>query len=123
MGLLSRGMAWLSDTLGTAAGESVTYTRGSDSVSLTAWVGRTLFATQSVGSTARVEWGERDYLIPVADLVLATVAVTPRKGDRISQVIDGDTLVFEIVAPGNEPSWRYSDPGRTLYRVHCKRVA
>lgn len=109
-----------------SAGEAVslTYSRGALSAPLTtAWVGRTLFAGQSQSSGARAEWGERDYLIPVASLALGGVLVTPSKNDRITETIGGVPVVFELQTPTGEPCWRFSDMYRTLYRVHCKRVA
>lgn len=123
MSLLSRGQSWLNRTLAVAAGVSLTYTRGAQSVTLTGWVGRTAFAQlPGSGSGAAVIWGDRDYLIPVSDLVLGGSAVTPQRGDRISETIDGVSLTFEVLAPGTEPAWRYSDAGRQTYRVHCKKV-
>lgn len=123
MSLLARGQAMLNRVLSTGESVTVAYTRGGVSATLTGvWVGRTLFAGQSSASTARVEWGERDYLIPVAALVLGGVPVTPAKHDRITETINGTPVIFELLTPTGEPPWRYSDQARTLYRVHCKRV-
>lgn len=123
-GLLARGQAMLNRVMGANESVALTYSRGSLSATLTtAWVGRTLFAGQSQSSGARAEWGERDYLIPVASLALGGVLVTPSKNDRITEVIGGIPVVFELQTPTGEPCWRFSDQARTLYRVHCKRVA
>lgn len=104
-----------------ADGRSVTYTRGDSSLSLTAWLGRTLFsrlASPGVGGAA-VEWGDRDYLVAVADLTLGE----PALGDRITETINGTAVVFEVLTPDTgEPAWRYSDPTRTVWRIHTKRV-
>lgn len=118
MGLLSRGQAMLNRALKASDGVAVTYARGGQSVALTARVGRTLFAglTESVA----VQWGDRDYLIEAALLVLGGVPTTPQRGDRITETAAG--LVFEAASPeSGEPCWRYSDQTRTLYRVHAKR--
>ena len=126
MGLLSRGQAWLNRTLGTDAGVSILYVQDGDSVTITdARPGRTVFAQTSPinAPAAAIVWGERDYLIPVASLVIAGQARTPRQGDKITETINGQALTFEIKAPAGEPAWRYSDTGRTLFRVHCKRVS
>lgn len=123
MSLISRGQAALNSWLTTAAGVSITYTRGAQSTTLTAWVGRTAFARTSSEPGAALIWGERDYLIPVASLTLGGTGVVPTKGDRITQTIDGADVVYELMAMPGEPLWRYSDPTRTVYRVHCKRVA
>jgi hypothetical protein len=124
MGLLHRGQAMLNRSLGTAGGVSVTYTRGATTVTIldtdgAAWVGRTAFASTQQGA-ARVEWGDRDYLI----LASALAALgEPQVGDRVAETVEGVELVFEVKTPRTgEPAWRYSDPTRTVYRVHAKRV-
>lgn len=121
MGLLAQAQDWLNRTLQTAGGVSVVYVRGVQSLPLTAVVGRTAFA--QVGGQnaagAAVIWGDRDYLITAADLTLGE----PRRGDRITETIDGVACVFECMAPGNEPAWRWSDAGRTKYRIHTKQVS
>lgn len=120
MSLISRGQSYLNRALGTAAGVSVTYARGAQSVTLTAWVGRTVFGQLPSGQTGgSVVFGDADFLIPVSALVLAAVAVQPSRGDRVTWA----GLVYEIVAPGGDPPWRYSDQTRTVYRIHCKRVS
>jgi len=122
MSLLSRGQRWLNNSLQGAAGVSLTYTRGAQSVTLTGWVGRTAFAQAGGQGGAAVIWGDRDYLFPAADLILGGSVVTPQRGDRITEIIAGTTLTFEVIAPGNEPAWRYSDAGRQTLRVHTKKV-
>lgn len=121
MGLLSGAQSWLTSTLRTDAGVTVTYSRtGQTSLTLTAMVGRTAFS-QIPGNDAggaAVIWGDRDYFVRVADLTYGE----PRKGDRITEVINGVAVTFECQAPGGEPCWRYSDQERTLYRIHTKRV-
>lgn len=116
-------MAMLGATLEDAAGVEITYTRGVSSQTTTAVVGRTVFTQNTLGAPGpAVIFGDRDYLIPVANLTLTGPAV-PKDGDRITEVIDGATLVFEVKSPiTGEPVWRYSDPGRTRYRIHTKRV-
>lgn len=120
--LISRGMEFLARSLGQAAGVEVTYARSAASVTLTAWVGRTVFARTQSEPGPSVIFGERDYLIPVADLVLAGSPAVPARGDRVTETIDGQAVTFEVAPVEGEPAWRYSDPARTLYRVHCKRV-
>lgn len=121
MGLLDRGMAMLNRRLGQAAGTAVTYTRGATVVPLDdALVGRTAFVSNQQNA-ARVEWGDRDYLIPVASLVALG---EPADGDRIGETVNGTALVFEVMTPSTgEPAWRYSDATRTVFRVHTKQVA
>jgi hypothetical protein len=96
----------------------VTYTRGGQSVTLAAWVGRTAFKRSAENGAALV-WGERDYLFPAAALVIAGAPAVPQKGDRVTE----GALTFEVMAVGDEPVWRYSDQTRRFIRVHVKRVA
>lgn len=123
MSLRSRGSAALTRRMQQSDGVTVTYTRGAESVTLTAWVGNTLFARTLDEPGASRVWGERDYLIPVADLILGGVLTKPAKGDRITEVIDGVTLVLELQTPTGEPAWRYSDADRQRVRIHTKKVS
>ncbi len=103
-------------------GVEVTYTRGSDVITITVWPGNTVYR-RNTQDNAAILFGERDYLIAVADLVISGQPITPKKGDRIAEVIDGQTVTFEVMpAADSEPVWRYSDKTRMLFRVHCKRV-
>lgn len=101
----------------------VTYWRGNlESVVLTGkvWVGRTVFASNIEGG-AVIEFGERDYLIPVADLVLSGNEIRPQIGDVIVERIGSFDVSFSIQEPTTgEPAVRYSGPDRLAWRVHCK---
>lgn len=114
MNLFEKATGWLDTMVKAAAGRTVTYTRGAESITLTAVVGQ----TSSVSNTevaVMVQSGDRDYLIAVDDLTFGE----PRSGDRIGE----SGLTFEVQEPGTgEPAWRYSDPERTQYRLHTKRV-
>ena len=131
MSLLSRGQQVLIKRQLRAAipeGE-VWYTRkiGGDAIDLTghAWVGRTVFRRQGIGDAggAAVVWGDRDYMIPVCDLRDDEGELfTPARGDRIEEYFGDEVVTFEVIAPLSEPAWRYSDQGRTVYRIHVKEV-
>lgn len=121
--LLARGSAWLEAERTEHLSRPVTYDRGGESVQVQATVGRTVFRTESAdGLLERHE--ARDYLVLAADLVLGGgAAVLPQAGDRIREA-DGETVfVYEVMAPGGEPPWRYSDPYRKTLRIHTKHVA
>lgn len=129
MSLRSRGSAALTRRQGQANAVTITYTRGAESVTIAAdepgaaWVGNTLFARVVDEPGAAVLWGERDYIIPAASLVIGGELTRPQKGDRIAETIDGAELVFELQTPTGEPAWRYSDADRQRYRVHMKKVS
>lgn len=123
--LFEKTKSWLPARMKQCAGKSVTYARsGSSDVTLTAWVGNTLFAIEGRGEgAARVEWGERDYLIAAADM--ATVGLgEPRAGDQITETlpVEGATT-FEVMPVAGEPAWRWADGDRTFYRLHAKKVS
>ena len=117
--LIKDGMAWLTAQLNAHAASLVTYTRGADSVQVYATKGRTKFEVED-GYGTRIETEVLDFLILAADLVLAGCLVEPQRGDRIADV--GSTIVYEVMAPGGEQDWRYSDPYRQTLRIHTKRV-
>lgn len=72
--------------------------------------------------TSRLEWSERDYLIPKDLLVFEGVKVEPQEHDWIEEVftVPDGTREYELLAPNDEPVWRYSDPQHTIYRLHTK---
>ena len=123
-GLIDRGQAALVRRQKQAFGRAVTYTRGAASAGVTAWLGRTLFSRQPTepGGAAAV-WGDRDYLVAVADLAASGFAGLPATGDRITEVIAGTPMTFEAMVDTHEPEARYSDATRTVFRIHTKRVA
>ncbi|MCA9251275.1 MAG: hypothetical protein KDA54_09075 [Phycisphaerales bacterium] len=119
--MLKQGAAWLDGQRHTHLTQLVSYQRGTDSVELAATIGRTEFEqADEYGVLHRIE--SRDYIIRVADLVLAGETVLPKAGDQIREA-DGNVVhVYEVMAPSGEPPWRYSDPYRVALRIHTKHV-
>lgn len=119
--LLERASAWLDEQRLKHLSRTVTYRRGETSAEVRAAIGRTVFeVTDSVGVAERTE--SRDFLIPASDLVLGGEAVLPKQGDRIEETQDSKVYVYEVMAPGQEPCWRFSDSYRRTLRVHTKQV-
>lgn len=117
MGILNGAAEWLVGQMQTAAGVSITYAPiGGTATTPTAWVGRQSFVSESTG--VRVfQWGDRDYLVLASDL-----SGQPKLGDRITESIGGVSHTFEVETPSSgEHHWRWSDQGRTIYRIHVKR--
>lgn len=86
------------------------YRRGAEARRVRAVVGRTVFRSMNeCGAWVRTE--TRDFIIPAGQLDLE-----PQTGDEI--VFDGG--VYEVLAPCNEPVWRWSDLCRRAIRVHTK---
>ncbi len=98
------------------------YTAGTATIT-GASVGRTVYAVNTVGGP-RISFGERDYLIPAASYTLGTggTVTEPKEGDRFVETINGTDYCFECKPNSGEPAWRYSDSGRTLLRVHVRRI-
>ncbi|MCP4248080.1 MAG: hypothetical protein GY778_13620 [bacterium] len=119
--LLQKGAARLATVLKANAGGSVTYSRGGDSVVLTAGVGRSEFAwLDDAGAT--IEEEARDYLVIAAELILAAAATLPAAGDKIVEVAGGTTYTYQVMAFGDEPPYRYSDQQRVRLRIHTKLI-
>jgi hypothetical protein len=120
--LLESGQAWLADQLKKHVSRQVVYQRGAQQVALQATIGRTLLKLDDGYGGVRMQWTDRDFLIQTADLVLGAVAVNPEPGDRIREMVGANTSVFEVMAYGGEPPWRYSDPFGKLLRIHAKFI-
>ena len=122
MDLLDRAAGWLADKLRAYASRSVTYARGSSAVAVDAVIGRTVFRIdKGYGLSERIE--ARDYLVHSTDLVLDATVTLPQAGDRIEETAGGKLYTYEVMAPGGEPCWRFSDPYRKVLRIHTKLVA
>lgn len=119
--LLQQGSDWLEGMRTAHASRLVVYVRGTDSVELPATVGKTVFRLdKGYGVIERVE--ARDYLVLAVDLVLGGAVALPKAGDRIRETEGDKAFVYEVMAPGGEPCWRWSDPYRRTLRIHTKHV-
>lgn len=124
--LLQKGLAWLDDQRHAHMTQTVLYVRdtgmASYFVEVLATIGRTDFEqVDEFGIVHKVQ--SRDFLIRAADLVLNAELTLPKAGDRIRETAGAQTFVYEVMAPGTEPPWRYSDPYRKTLRVHTKHVS
>ena len=119
--LLEQGASWLADQLKTHASTEVIYQRGVNQVAVQATIGKTEFEIDD-GSGVIQRFQSRDYLIQTADLMLGGAPTLPVAGDRIREAVGDQTFVYEVLAPGNEPHFRYSDPFRKVLRIHGKHV-
>ena len=120
--LLRMGQQWLASKLKSHASIAVVYVRGTNQVSVLATIGRTLMKLDDGYGGIRMQWTDRDFLINPADLVLAGSLITPELGDTILETVGTKVYTYEVNAPGGEPAWRWSDPHRSLYRIHTKEI-
>ena len=119
--MLKTGSSWLLDQMKTHASVDIVYERGIDQVPIKATIGRTVFEIEDGhGVLERTE--SRDFLVQAADLVIAGATILPERGDRIRETVGTITYVYEVMAPGKEPHWRYSDPFRKTLRIHTKQI-
>jgi len=115
--LLQRGMAWLEAKRTKFMTQTIVYQRGHDSVEVLATIGSTTFnIDDGGGALLRIE--SRDYLIRAADLKIGETPVLPKRGDRIREA----NYIYEVVGPGDEPCWRWSDGYRQTLRIHTKQT-
>lgn len=97
------------------AGETVVYSRQSNTVTLTAIPSRPeLFTDDTIAS--RLEAESLDWTLLAASLVLSSLVVEPKEGDRITR-INGE--VYELT----EIPYRLSDSEGIRLRIHAKKVA
>ena len=116
--LLETSSAWLDDQRKRFLSRTVTYSRGETSAEVLVTVGRTIFdVTDASGFVQQCQ--SRDFLVAVEDLAAFGV---PERGDRIAETQGERTFVYEVMAPGKEDCWRFSDPYRVTLRVHTKKV-
>ena len=124
--VIQKGLAWLDEQRHAHMTRTVLYVRDTENASyiveLLATIGRTEFEqVDEFGIVHKLQ--SRDFLIRAADLVLNSELTLPKAGDRIRETVGAQTFVYEVMAPGGEPPWRYSDPYRKTLRVHTKHVA
>lgn len=115
--MLGNAIAWLERQRHTFLTTEVIYSRGDESVTLLATVGKTLFRGED--QYGRLMYTHsRDYLLRATDLVFGESQVIPELGDRIT---DGEST-YEVLAPNGEPHWRWSDPHQGTIRIHTKEI-
>ncbi len=119
--MLKAGAEWLVGQRRAHASLTVTYSRGENSVELSAAIGNTPFELDDGhGVITRIE--SRDFLITAWDLVLDGSETVPQAGDKIRETVGSQGIVYEAMAPGDEPPYRYSDSHRHSLRIHTKQV-
>ena len=119
--MMAEAAEWLRDQLQAEVSELVTYKRGADSVALNAQLGETIWLTVN-DSGFQVEVRGRDFILDPANLILATVLVTPLEGDRIFLTQGSVVIEYEVLRLAGEPVFRESDRYGNLIRIHTKEL-
>jgi hypothetical protein len=122
MHLLEWGQSWLNNQLQQFASREVVYQREASTLTVQATVGRTLLKLDDGYGSVLLQWTDRDFLIRAEDLVIAGETILPQRGDRVHEVQSGVTYTYEVLAPGKEPVWKWSDLYRSLLRIHTKQI-
>jgi hypothetical protein len=120
--LIQSGLAWLAGQLAAHAAQSVTYARANTTATVNATLGRKLLQLADVDGGIRMEWTDLSLVVPVAELVLAAVAVTPARGDKITitDTAAHKSRTYQVEPYGDEPPWTWADPYHSLVRIHTK---
>jgi hypothetical protein len=120
---LKVGLARLTTRLAGSAAQSVLYRRGPDEVRVRATLGSKLLRVEDLDGGVRHEWTDMDFCVPAVDLVLCGERVTPDRGDELTVTLeDGSEERYEVFPYNGEPAWRWSDPHRSMVRIHAKLV-
>ncbi len=121
MNMLRRGEEWLSGKMLAHASGDVEYVRAESSVGLPAVIGRTPFEeADEHGVIRRSE--SRDFIFSASSLILDDEITTPRKGDRIRELIGDKWQIYQVGTQGSEPAFRFTDTSRRVIRVHTFHV-
>jgi hypothetical protein len=120
--LLQKSSDWLEDMRTKHASRLVTYKRGAETIVVSATIGRTVFEIDD-GVGVSTQYEARDFLILAQELVLGGEKTLPQRRDRIQETVGDQSIEYEVLAPGKEPCWRYSDPFRKTLRIHTKQVS
>lgn len=113
--MMQGAMQWLREQRKEHMSHPVLYRRGNSSVELAATTGRTVFRIDE-GYGRYVRSVSRDFLFHAGDLVIDGLVTEPEAGDAI---IDAG-FVYELMAPGGEPVWRFADSCDQTVRAHTK---
>ena len=95
------------------------------SIATTGTPGKTPFTSQTEsGLTITDE--HRDYLVQQGDLAsfwpVAGGKAEPQAGDEVREVLNGETVVFGAMSPGNEPVFTRPGSAGSQFRIHTKRI-
>jgi hypothetical protein len=119
--MLQKGQEWLASKLTQHASRQVVYRRGELGVTLQATIGRSMY-DQDDGEGIVTRSQVRDFLIDTYALLSSIIGTLPRRGDTIVEIDGEHTFIFEVMALGGDPPWRYSDPFRLKLRIHTKQI-
>jgi len=117
--VITNAMAWLDTQRKAHMSRSVTYSRGADSVTLSATPGSTQYeGVDDEGMTA--QGMAHDWIFTAADLVIDGELTVPQLHDRITDGTGDSPVEYEVLDLAGIGHYRQRGP---QMRVHTKRVA
>lgn len=120
MSIFRRGQRHLSRRLLAHGSVSIDYARGSTVVTdIPAVVGQFTFRLND-GYGITTHSRSRDYLIDGPAFI--ALFGEPQAGDSIVERIGESVQTYEVMAPGGERPWRWSDQGQQTLRIHTSKV-
>lgn len=121
--LLRSGMDWLATQLKTQASSSVTYSRGTQSLTLAATLGRHRQADLGDQPGAEVDVSLTVMTFDAADLLLGGVLIKPERRDVVSFTDHGVAFEFEVMPLDGERCWKESDAFGKRLEIRLKVTA
>jgi hypothetical protein len=111
------------DLLAEAFGEEVTIARGAASTpGVTAQCTlRQYEASDRFGATTTIQ--SADFVADRTDYDFGGGPVEPRTGDRITRIIGGATVIFEVMPIGDGRPAEWADEAGDQWLIHTKRVS
>ena len=127
LNLMEKGVAWLARQQRRHFAVPVIYERPSDAVAngvccipCQAVLGQPGATGEESVASIRIDATELDFLIVADELVWNGRRLEPKVDDRILLQRGGMTQVYEVLPRGGGPPWRWSDPQKTILRLHTK---
>lgn len=105
----------------TVAGRSITYRRGTRTVSLVGWVDSHAYQVFD-GDGVMVNYTSDDWTVKTSELKFGTEAITPTPGDRIEETLNGTAIIWEVMPPAGAATFEWLDTSNTMTLIHTKRV-
>ena len=119
MSLMNGMMSWFNAAAAGNTAVSVIYQRGVTRAPWNATVSKTQFDDGDEGEVHST-WTTRDYSGAAAELVAGGISMPPLDGDKVIEVIDGDTVTHELSA---DLPYEYEDSAQTRLRVYMKEIS
>ncbi len=119
--MIKTGVDWLANQMSAFASQTVTYSRGNDSVIINATFGSTdLSIADDYGSS--IAGKVVDLIVAAASLVLDGKEIKPEVGDKIELTDGSKTTTYEVLDLAGDGCYRFSDSYGIGLRIHTKLI-